>query len=340
MKTIPDRWYAVLDSTQVSSHKPLAVRRLGESLVVWRDKQGCVSVMVDRCPHRGSALSLGKVVSGHIQCPFHGFEFDHEGACQLIPANGRAARIPKTLQCQVYPSQEAHGFIWVWCGHPREEYPPLPWFPMGEKMQYHTIWKAWDADATRAIEGLLDVSHLPFIHRHTIGRGNETLVNGPYTTLDEDTIHVWVTNQPDEGLPAAKPTQLPPPQGPPSLEFKFPNLWRLNLGPKTKILNVIAPVEEGKCVIYVRTYLETSLPAPLTRGIAQFTNVFNRYILSEDYTVIRSQTPKVSDLAIGERFIPADRPIAIYLKHRQQLMEADARDISVSLTPFVETEPD
>jgi phenylpropionate dioxygenase-like ring-hydroxylating dioxygenase large terminal subunit len=319
---IPNRWYAVLDSTQVRAGKPVGLRRLGQSLVFWRDADGHVVVMNDRCPHRSSQLSLGKVVNGHIQCPFHGFEFDRVGACQLVPANGRGARVPKAFQCDVYPSREAHGFIWVWYGRPCDIYPSLPWFPDLEAFAYATFWKAWDADLTRAVEGLLDVSHLPFIHPRTIGRGQRTLVNGPYTTLEDDTIRVWVSNQPDEGLPAAKPSQLPPREQPPGLEFRFPNLWQLRLADKNRIVNVIAPVDDGRCVIYVRTYLNLGVPTVLSQLIARATNVFNRYILSEDYAVIRSQSPKVSDLDIGERFIPADRPIAVYLQYRRDLIEA------------------
>jgi phenylpropionate dioxygenase-like ring-hydroxylating dioxygenase large terminal subunit len=318
---IPDCWYAVLGSKELTAGGPLAARRLGESLVFWRDDAGRACVMIDRCPHRSSRLSLGRIVNGHIQCPFHGFEFDESGTCRLIPANGRTAPVPRAFQCQVYPSREAHGFVWVWHGRARQEYPPLPWLSNLEGMEYHSTWKAWDADMTRAIEGLLDVSHLPFIHRHTIGRGNQTLVNGPYTTLDDDIIRVWISNQPDEGLPAARPSQIPAPEGSPSLEFRFPNLWQLFLEERSRIVNVIAPVADGECVIYVRTYLKTSLPAPLTRFLARASNLFNLYVLSEDYAVIRSQMPKVSDLEIGERFIPADRPIAVYLKHRRDLIE-------------------
>jgi phenylpropionate dioxygenase-like ring-hydroxylating dioxygenase large terminal subunit len=73
---IPDRWYAVLDSKEVRTGKPLGVRRFGESLVFWRDADGRIVVMKDRCPHRSSQLSLGRIIDGRIQCPFHGFEFD------------------------------------------------------------------------------------------------------------------------------------------------------------------------------------------------------------------------------------------------------------------------
>lgn len=322
---IPDRWYAVADSAEVSGRKPIGLSRLGLSLVLWRDAAARVSVMADRCPHRGSRLSLGGIVSGRLQCPFHGFEFAGDGACQFIPANGRTAPVPKAFQCQVYPTREEHGWIWMWSGQPRYEYPPVSWFNNLDGFEYATTRKAWDVDETRAIEGLLDVSHLPFVHRNTIGRGSRTLVNGPYTTLEGDVIRVWPTNQPDAGAPALKPSQMTPPAGPAGLEFRFPNVWQLYLSGRTRVVNVVAPVDEGRCVIYLRTYFRLPLPAVMTRTLAWLNNVANRYILSEDYPVIRSQEPRVSGLDIGERFIPADRPIALYLQHRRDLIEATKR---------------
>ncbi|HWB12983.1 MAG TPA: aromatic ring-hydroxylating dioxygenase subunit alpha [Pirellulales bacterium] len=278
--------------------------------------------MNDRCPHRSSQLSLGRVANGRIQCPFHGFEFDAAGACQVIPANGRQAPVPRTFQCRVYPAQEAHGLIWAWYGQPRAEYPRLPWFSNLDGFEHDTLRRPWDVDLTRAVEGLLDVSHLPFVHARTIGRDQKTLINGPYTTLDDDTIRVWVSNQPDEGLPPAKPSQLRSPVGPPTLEFRFPNVWQIRISDRIRAVNVIAPVEDGKCVIYVRSYIKLPLPKAVGRTMAKINNLFNRYILAEDYPVIRSQMPKVSDLDIGERFIPADRPIVLYLQRRRELIDA------------------
>ncbi len=322
---VSDRWYAVLESDEVPAGRPLGIRRLGESLVFWRDGDGRLSVMKDRCPHRSSQLSLGRIMDGRIQCSFHGFEFDGDGACRLIPANGRSAQVPKIFQCRVYPSREAHGFVWVWHGRPHPEYPPVPWFPDLDGFQYATTRNAWDVDLTRAVEGLLDVSHLPFVHSRTIGRDRKTLVNGPFTTLVDDTIRVWVTNQPDEGLPAVKPTQMAPPEGDAMLEFRFPNIWQIRISDRFRIVNVIAPVDEGQCLIYLRSYAKLGLPPALVRWMLRVGNVLNRRVLAEDYRVIRSQVPKVSDLDIGEHFVAADRPIAVYLQHRRDLIEAARR---------------
>jgi phenylpropionate dioxygenase-like ring-hydroxylating dioxygenase large terminal subunit len=319
---VPNFWYAVAESTEVSPRRPLGVTRFGQPLVFWRDADGRVVGMTDRCPHRGSKLSLGRITNGHIQCPFHGFEFDAAGACQLIPANGRGAKLPRGLECATVPCREAHGFVWAWYGERRDSYPPVPWFESLDGFRYATFRKTWDVDLSRAVEAHLDVSHLPFVHPRTIGRDGKTLVNGPYTTLENDVLRVWITNQPDEGLPAVKPTQLPPPQAEPSITFLFPNVWQLRIANRVRAVTVLAPIEDGRCAVYSQSYLKLPLPGPLVRFLARVSNVFNGYVLGEDYRVVRTQRPKVSGLGLGERYIPADRPIAVYHQHCQRLAKA------------------
>ncbi|GCE29099.1 oxidase [Dictyobacter alpinus] len=319
---IPNMWYAVLESSEVKPGKPYAFTRLNEDLVFWRDKANKIVVMRDRCPHRRSKLSPGKIVDGNIQCHFHGFQYDRNGECQLIPANGRTGPRPKVFQCTTYPSQEAHGFIWAWYGEPRKEYPPLPFFDDLDGFVYSTAQKLWDVHYTRAIEGALDVSHLPFVHAKTIGRGGQTLVNGPYTTLEDNKIRVWVSNQPDQGLPAIKPTQVPPPEGPAGLWFNFPNVWQLYLGKDIRNVLIFAPVDDDHVMIYLRAY-QNKLKLPLLgKGLTFLTNLANKYILNEDYAITRTQHPKKASLNIGEHFIPGDRPIALYLRQRRDLILA------------------
>ncbi len=91
---IRNQWYVVLESKEVRK-KPIGVTRIGEKLVFWRNKSGKIQCAVDRCPHRGVALNIGKQENNHLQCPFHGFEYDASGRCVYIPANGRGGRIAK-----------------------------------------------------------------------------------------------------------------------------------------------------------------------------------------------------------------------------------------------------
>ena len=55
-------WHPVALADDVAS-TPVAVRLLGENLVLWRDDAKVVHAWPDRCPHRGAQLSLGRVVA-------------------------------------------------------------------------------------------------------------------------------------------------------------------------------------------------------------------------------------------------------------------------------------
>ncbi|MCX6072528.1 MAG: aromatic ring-hydroxylating dioxygenase subunit alpha, partial [Chloroflexi bacterium] len=125
---IPNQWYAVLESNEVPRGRPVGVTRLGERLVFWRTSAGDPVCLRDVCPHRGAALSLGRLQHNTIGCPFHGFTYDPSGRCMLIPANGRAAAVPKAFQVAAYPARDAHGFIWIWLGEAARATPEVPWF--------------------------------------------------------------------------------------------------------------------------------------------------------------------------------------------------------------------
>ena len=105
---IPNQWYVVLSSNQVKK-RPTGLTRLGENLVFWRDRGGQLSCLRDRCVHRGVQLSKGRLVSsGHLQCPFHGFEYDTTGRVRKIPANGQNAPVPERFKVHLHPKCEAH----------------------------------------------------------------------------------------------------------------------------------------------------------------------------------------------------------------------------------------
>jgi nitrite reductase/ring-hydroxylating ferredoxin subunit len=53
---ISNQWYAILESNEVKLGHPVAVKRMGERLVLRRNTHGEVTCMRDLCPHRGVAL--------------------------------------------------------------------------------------------------------------------------------------------------------------------------------------------------------------------------------------------------------------------------------------------
>jgi len=214
---IPNQWYVILESKEVKPGKPVGVLRMGERLVLWRDEQGRLACLRDLCPHRGAALSAGKCLGGQVQCPFHGFEYDASGRCVVVPANGRKAAPPKVMQARAYPVREAHGFVYLWWGEARvdAQLPPLPFFDTIDEPRYaqFTFRDPWPTHYSRATENQLDVVHLPFVHYNTIGRGNQTLVHGPFNCLTVasdccDLLELWYLNEVDHGQRLLRPNEI------------------------------------------------------------------------------------------------------------------------------------
>ena len=73
---------------------PVRVVLLGEPIVIWRDSAGAPHALRDLCVHRGTALSLGRVVGDRLMCPYHGWQYRTDGVCALIPQLADPTRIP------------------------------------------------------------------------------------------------------------------------------------------------------------------------------------------------------------------------------------------------------
>lgn len=321
---IRNQWYVVLESSEVGK-RPVGVTRLGEKLVFWRDPAGKVSAAVDRCPHRGVMLSAGGIVHDHLQCPFHGFEFDPTGKCVLVPANGRNGVIPQALRLNTYPAHEAHGYIWIWWGSqpPDGLQPPQFFDNLDETFTYSSAQDPWEAHYSRVIENQLDVVHLPFIHRHTIGRGNRTLVDGPVVEWKgEKMLYTYVYNRVDDGTLPRRPSELSPKEARSvHLEFIFPNLWQNYISESVRILAAFVPVDEAHTLLYLRFYQNFIRFPPLGRLFALLAMPSNIYIAHEDRRVVVTQQPRASGLKIGETLIQGDLPVIEYRRKRAALQD-------------------
>ena len=88
---------------------PRRVRLLGDNVVVWRDSAGEAHALRDLCVHRGTALSLGRVVGDRLMCPYHGWQYGSDGVCKLIPQLEDPTRIPGKARVDAYRCREATG---------------------------------------------------------------------------------------------------------------------------------------------------------------------------------------------------------------------------------------
>ena len=319
---IRNQWYVVLESKEVGTH-PIGVVRLGEKIVFWRDQTGKVHAAVDRCPHRGAMLSAGKIENGHIQCPFHGIQFDGSGKCVLVPANGKNGSIPEAMHLKATPTYEAHGLIWLWWGDSKPDGIPDFFTDIDDTFYYGSAHDPWDAFYSRVIENQLDVIHLPFVHRHTIGRGNRTLVDGPLVEWKNDRmIYTYVFNRVDDGTLPRKPKELTPKSATSvHLEFIFPNLWQNFINEKVRVLAAFVPVDNDHTILYLRFY-QKFLPVPiLGKMVANLAMPVNVYIAHEDRRIVITQQPKISGLKIGETLLQGDLPVIEYRRKRAALQE-------------------
>ena len=324
---IPNQWYVVLESKEVPKGKIVGVTRLGERLIFWRDNEGNIICLKDKCAHRGAALSIGKLCNKNslVECPFHGLRYDFSGKCTLIPANGKNVPIPERFKVQSYQIREAYDFIWIWWGEERENYPQLPFFEdIDKKFSYSTYTEIWPVHYSRAIENQLDVVHLPFVHKSTIGRSQHTLVHGPLTEPSEDGIEfkIWVYDQKDDGKTTPlKPEEFTDDMKIFHLHFKFPHIWQNYLSNKARIFIAFVPIDENNTKFYMRFY-QKFIRIPILKNFVNWlSKKLSIIILHQDRRVVITQQPIKTSLKMGEQLIQGDNPIVYYRLKREELIE-------------------
>jgi phenylpropionate dioxygenase-like ring-hydroxylating dioxygenase large terminal subunit len=157
-----DDWHVVARTKDVREGKVMKVRLLGEDLVVWRH-EGRVMAWKDLCIHRGARLSMGWVENGEVVCPYHGWRYNCEGACTLMPAHPDQAP-PKKAHAFVHRVEEKYDWIWVSLGNPDHDVPPFfQWDDPGfRKFQAGPYY--YRANGFRTIENFVDASHFPYVH--------------------------------------------------------------------------------------------------------------------------------------------------------------------------------
>lgn len=326
MRLVPNLWYAILESKEVKPGKLLGVTRMGVKLVFWRDNKGTIQCIADRCVHRGASLSAGKIVGDNIQCPFHGFEYDGAGSCKRIPSNGRATLIPHNYVAPSYVVRENHGFIWIWWGEKRKDYPDIKFFEnLDDSFSISSFQSLWRSHYSRAIENQLDVAHVPFVHSSTIGRGGRTLVNGPGCRLDGDSLYVYPRNEVDNGQKPLKPNEVDPNNSGNYLHFIFPNIWQNYISDKLRVVVAFAPIDEDNTMMYIRQYQKMIRIPILKHAFDALGKTFNRIVANQDKPVVEAQFPKKSSLDIGEFLVQADWPIILYRKRIKELGEYEVR---------------
>lgn len=292
-----DVWTPVALRREVA-RTPVRKVLAGEALVLFRGRDGRVGALMDRCPHRGVALSLGQVGDdGFLECPFHGWRFDVDGANRGVPLNPQARC--ETLGASALPVRELGDFIWVYTRPSAADVaePVVPEGLIGGGLARTVIRRDWACHWTRAMENMLDSPHLPFVHRRTIGRVyRRRMTATSQMDIDwEDTPFGGRTRASLDGEASGG-----------FLEFYRPNVMALHIpipGRHLRIHALVVPEAAGRTRLFVvasRDFARLGLLEPVFR-------IMNGRIADEDQAVVESSGPDECPAPNREHSVATDR---------------------------------
>jgi 5,5'-dehydrodivanillate O-demethylase oxygenase subunit len=112
-------WQPIAAVAQLDERPTLAVRLLGEDLVLYKDTQGRYGLLDRHCAHRRADLSYGTVEACGLRCHYHGWLYDADGACLEQPFEEVArpeARFKDKIRLAAYPVEAKGGLLWAYLG--------------------------------------------------------------------------------------------------------------------------------------------------------------------------------------------------------------------------------
>ncbi len=308
---IPNRWYAVLESSKLRA-KPVAIERLEQKLVLWRDAKGKVVIQTDRCIHKGAQLSLGKVLDGCLECPYHGLRFDPKGDCVLVPFKDRDSKIPEGWHIESHNCREEKGLIWMWYGEEKPE-GDVPWFDNFPSTLQKT-WQAgtiWPYHYSRLMDSNFDVYHLPFVHHSFFPKVGPVVTD--YQVEDHGDLIKTITTldeyesqrKGDKG----KKTFV--------VDVMMPNLLYLEMSAKLSLLAIVTPIDDQRSWVFARYHAAVPFG-----GLAAW--VVGRF----EYSIFQKQDKRILDtlpkgpLQPGEyHYGSVDKGSILWLKKRDAALK-------------------
>ena len=173
---VRNRWYPIAPSWMVKD-KPVGLTRLGERIVAWRDRDGEVHVLRDRCPHRGARLSMGWNLGDRLACWYHGVEVDKDGVVVDVPAVDECPLIGDKAVTS-YPAMEHMGGIFVYFGdalHPEPAKFDMPEEFTSDEWEGLLCTAHWRCSYRYAIDNVMDPMHGAYLHAdsHSMAEGDK-----------------------------------------------------------------------------------------------------------------------------------------------------------------------
>jgi phenylpropionate dioxygenase-like ring-hydroxylating dioxygenase large terminal subunit len=323
-RMLEQRWWHPVAAVHELGEAPLAVTLLGAELVLWRDAAGpdagAVHAFDDRCPHRGTKLSLGRVqvVGGEsrLECAYHGWQFGGDGRCAHIPAVPAFEPAATHAAC-AHAVREAFGLLWVRpgsvTGAPAESQ-ALDALPTRQVVcgPYEVA-----TSAPRLVENFLDTSHFGFVHEGWLGDRGHT------------EVPAYAVESAAEGAPivplyrAWQPQASALAQGGAWVDYRYEVLSpycallvkQAGAGdaPQEAYALWVCPVEPERSRVWFTLFTSDASQSD------ESLRAFQDRIFSQDRPILEAQRPRCLPLSGGEVHSAADRMSAAYRRYLRDL---------------------
>jgi phenylpropionate dioxygenase-like ring-hydroxylating dioxygenase large terminal subunit len=311
-----NHWYPILESSSLRK-KSCGIKRFGLDLVLWRDQSGQPRLLPSTCPHRGASMAGGRVIDGELECPWHGFRFNGDGRCTLMPCEGRDARIPRVLSMPVHPIRERHGLIWMWWGDAQTQYPEIPFYDDVEAFGGSTESSyTLPYHYSRMVETNLDLHHTPFVHGSVIPIGTRMVDFDAHVEGNRICSSGRFVKEGDASRGDGKGMRL-------RADLILPNLGLVAITGNLHLLVCATPVDENHTWLWFRyrqTYTRNALLGKILTWVAVHSEL--RIVQKQDWRIFEGMTPgTIDDVQYG--FVHSDKAIALYRNMRTEGLKRD-----------------
>jgi nitrite reductase/ring-hydroxylating ferredoxin subunit len=142
-------WQPIAAAVELDDNPVKHVKILGESLMLYRDRQGRLGLIGDTCPHRRTSMVYGVPEEDGLRCPYHGWLFNRTGQCVEMPASEQdpewrighpvlfpnILRVGSNFQYRV-PVDDTHTLHVWFTAYPQ---PPGAYVPKQEKIPFYKV---------------------------------------------------------------------------------------------------------------------------------------------------------------------------------------------------------
>lgn len=307
-------WYGIGPVQQYSPERPHKVTIWDTHYVVWQNN-GTFYALHDACSHKGASLSKGKLKnkfgeSTHpgesnicIACPYHGYEFDHDGHLCYAPG----IRTPPKTQT-THPSIIQHFDVcnvngWLYLntqpkkGTEKGPGPAPEQFLPPELIDTEAqvvVTMEYTCHARLVTENLLDIMHLTEVHQfgndahphptsHTLPKKSGSMYASKYTYLAGE-----ITRR----LFGAKVLSI-------ENGFMLPHtsITRIRFdGYENTVITQTLPIHDRRCIFTAKVYRNFLISDPFLRMVVNAVLYYlTVFITQQDKAVVESIDPRHMD---------------------------------------------